>query len=1206
MASYKDILKEKDNQNWLKGSLAFRITKAGLRGLVEGDSRRVQQKIHSSVLQPRHHTPGQTCSLCQTENIFQCPTKGLCSHPRNCKFHNSPLKIYRPCPSQICDVFRDEIWTAHRYGGPSWKNTKADQWCTNHWEVAKCFMPPDGYYDVTSYDETDFNGIISVMINCTELQQNMSFPISNQPNTLTEARDIGRSIRHSPDLKVTDTDLAGYFATLNTLLTDSTFLAKDKDAQQAVLELKQLETDALPISTEDVRELLEEARATIEAGKRQIETGKKELECVVSHGKTAIETGIRKLDETVSQGKAVMESGTRRLEEKFSECQTVFETRKLQLEDAMTTARMATERGKLEIEDAVAKSRDAVEVGKREVDEALQRIKAVSSMSEAEQREDLRQRLVKFYQKQLNSAPISPLLSDKAERLDKFYVPPKIVAKDHRRVGDDRQHNGSPISTYKQIFYTDQGLANTVFLVGEAGMGKSSFSAMSTIKWASQFSVSIRDSAEKGFDQDEEEKNPFECPLLNDKGLDQGIGVRNVSAWRSLDGSVRLKFHVPKEYHELLRSLSDNDKPYVQSYKKEFCELLAKPMYDLLQDEDTLKEIEFMFHLKLRDCCETCELSDMIRDQLINSIYPPEERVAGYSTLNRVLSNRKCVIIADGLDEWSHPTETKCGCSLEDKAIPHLSQTLDATVLITSRPWRMSQTRVKDTKIGTYLEIKGVLNTQQLVQKTLICMNERVAEKRRCLDFIIFVARKKLMHLISVPIIILLLVCLLIEGVHESLSLCDIYAYMMDMMFGRKSLPVPRVAPESTPLLQCFKQTEHVKKYYNIVLKLAQLAFEKLFSRDKKSSLVFQNVDCLKPEEFLFVLKSGVMRETKSQSLIRRSSSFSFIHKTIQEFLAAVHIAYHTEDIQRIIKPNYHESIQEFLGSNQSLENGSMRKSDVSQVFIFMCGLNRKAAQDISDMMSIAVLEHRDWQGASYMHCGLGIEVQHAMCSGYRESKANNVQNIQLTLVSLYIHHQARDLPTLKTLISMNKSQIQHIFIQVTPEKISEEELQDWFTSSKDTLTHAEINYRVGQYDLSACCRLRYLSIESTLTSNIRINTTSLVVLKLQDVSEKVESSILQSLEHKCEQLMTFNIGRIKNVRSFCKTLPKLNHLKEIRIDDTTLGDHSLLLPPCVNVVNMNVVIMSPRCWRDLEERVANCSHPVHLFRFCCTSKPIA
>ncbi|XP_052803052.1 centrosome-associated protein CEP250-like [Mya arenaria] len=609
MASYKDILKEKENHNWFKGALALRLTKAGLRGLVDGDSCRLQQKIHSSVLQARNLTAGTTCKLCLTENLLRCPTNGLCTHPRNCKYHDSPLKMPRRCPTQVCDDFRDKICAVHIYGRPSWKNTNADQWCTNHWQVAKCFMPPDGYKDVTSFEETDFNGIISVMVNCSEFQRSLSFNISSKSTALTEAREIGRHIRHSSDLKVTDTDLADYFASLNSLLTDSKFLASDNDAQQAVLQLKQLnlEKGPLSMSIEDVRELLKEASAMIEVGKRElaesavtgkqdlevvvsqgktvietgkrelaesVETGKKALECVVSQGKNDIETCKRELaesveigkkalegvvshgkndietfkrelaeiaetekqeiegvvsqgkidietgkceiDETLSKSKAVIETGTRRLEEKMSECQTALETGKRQLEDAMTTA---MKRGKLEIEDAVTKSRAVVQVGKRELQETLQLKKEVSSPSEAEQIKDLRQRLVKYYQKQLNSASISPLLSDKDERLDKLYVPPNIVEKDHRRIGADRQQNSSPSSSYKQIFCTDEGLAKTVFVVGEAGMGKTLFSAMCAMKWATPFSVSIRDSRERGYDQSEEGNDCFEQPLLNDPVL---------------------------------------------------------------------------------------------------------------------------------------------------------------------------------------------------------------------------------------------------------------------------------------------------------------------------------------------------------------------------------------------------------------------------------------------------------------------------------------------------------------------------------------------------------------------------------------------------------------------------------------------------------------------------------------------------------------
>ncbi|XP_052803304.1 uncharacterized protein LOC128233597 isoform X2 [Mya arenaria] len=439
MASYKDILKEKDNQNWLKGSIALRITKAGLRGLVDGDCHRVQQKIHSSVLLARNLAVGTTCSLCLTEHVLQCPTKGLCSHPRSCKYHNSAFKIHRPCPSKICDDFRDEICAVHRYRGPSWKNTKANQWCTNHWQVAKCFMPPDGYHDVTSYDETDFNGIISVMINCTEFQQRMSFPIGNQPNALTEARVIGRNIRHSPDLKVTDTDLADYFATLNRLLTDSTFL---------------LDKGTLPITTEEVRELLEEARATVvaglESGKRQLmetaETRKIDIEGVVLQVKTAMEAGTRQLEETAETGKknieGVVSQGKRLLE-------VATKTGNSELEGVVTQGRLhlehATNTGNSELEGVVSQGKRLLEVatktgkselegvvtqGKRQLEDAMTTARVFYERRKLEIEDaDLRQRLVKYYQKQLNSAPISPLLSNKDERLDKFYVPRKLRRK---------------------------------------------------------------------------------------------------------------------------------------------------------------------------------------------------------------------------------------------------------------------------------------------------------------------------------------------------------------------------------------------------------------------------------------------------------------------------------------------------------------------------------------------------------------------------------------------------------------------------------------------------------------------------------------------------------------------------------------------------------------------------------------------------------
>ncbi|WAR29439.1 hypothetical protein MAR_003007, partial [Mya arenaria] len=457
--------------------------------------------------------------------------------------------------------------------------------------------------------------------------------------------------------------------------------------------------------------------------------------------------------------------------------------------------------------------------------------------------DDLRQRLAKYYQKHLNSAPISPFLSDKDERLEKFYVPPKIVQKDHRKFEKDE---GTPMTTYRHLFCKMGEFRKNVFMVGEAGMGKSSCAAMCAIKWANQFSST---------------KSIIE-PYKN------ASEQTSFEAW------------------ELCLFNSDLKDIFLSETKHE----------DQFQDESFFKEIEFLFHLALRDNCDNCDLTDMVRDQLISRIYQKDERVAAYSTLNSVLFNKNCVIIADGLDEWTHPNVTNCSCSDEHKVIPYLPPTIDATVLITSRPWRMSQQRVKDTKIDSFLEIEGTADIRLLIQKVLDCLNETVTENKSLLDFVKFVDRMELTRLLSVPIISMLLVCLWFEGMHDSFSLCDIYAYTIEMMFGRKDLPkiIPQYSSIHFP--RCFQRTEYIQKYYNILMEMAQLAFTTLFSNDKTSSLVFKKVNCLVGDHLLFVLKTGILQETKSASLIRKSSSYSFIHKTVQEFLAAIYMSYHPKE----------------------------------------------------------------------------------------------------------------------------------------------------------------------------------------------------------------------------------------------------------------------------------------------------------------------
>ncbi|WAR15828.1 hypothetical protein MAR_030422, partial [Mya arenaria] len=189
MAFYKTIVEiEEDSQYWLKYLLAPTY---GLRNLAEHGSFETQRNILSSILADKGQSRVAICTMCMTANLFRCPTRGLCSHKQNCKFHNTETKQYRPCPNRICEDFRDKICELHRYGRPSWKNTRAELWCTNHFEVAKCFMA-EGYEDVTSFKNLDLNGTLDLVVNCTEYESYFPLLLTYPKEILTEKPSLKR------------------------------------------------------------------------------------------------------------------------------------------------------------------------------------------------------------------------------------------------------------------------------------------------------------------------------------------------------------------------------------------------------------------------------------------------------------------------------------------------------------------------------------------------------------------------------------------------------------------------------------------------------------------------------------------------------------------------------------------------------------------------------------------------------------------------------------------------------------------------------------------------------------------------------------------------------------------------------------------------------------------------------------------------------
>ncbi|XP_052759743.1 uncharacterized protein LOC128202711 [Mya arenaria] len=979
MASYRESLKEKEAQNWVKAALALNITKDGLQDFLEDVLTCVHQDIYSTVRTSKGLPSGAACAHCFTENVLMCPTRGICTSTRNCRFHIFPQKLYAPCPNGICEGVRDEIIKHHSFSGPSWKNTNADKWSTIPWEIGKCFLPPDGYKTVSSIKDSDFNGVISVMINCEDFKTKLSFNVATQQNLLTEVRDIGRRVRHSHDQRVKDTELVDFLFKLRTLLEDKTELANRPVAQHAVEQLKKLQTDDFKISAENEGEILKEG---------------------------------------------------------------------------------------------------------------------------------LRLRLANHYRTTLADMPISPILGEKNAKLRKFYVAPKIVEKDHRKIGN--KESGQKIAKFSDVFIKEIQLLRNVFLVGEPGNGKSTFSVMCALEWTHQY-----------------------LPA------EENVGIKTSFV-----------------------------------------------------DPEFFKEFAFLFHVTLRDSGKTCDLAQMIKDQLIRKIYHEKDADDGYRLLQTVLESETCLIIADGLDEWTHPENVNCTCKTEEKVIPFRNSANKATLLTTTRPWRLSQFRVQDSKIDKYLEIEGAADTEQLVENIINILNGGNKDGRTPEAFMDMASEKDLEGLLSAPISITQLVCLWFEGKSLTDSKSDIYAGVINMLSCRLSYMQSGIKIPKIELPSVLKEHECFVQNPMVYLALAKLAYTTLYSECKDSSVVFSNKTVnalLSREQVEFALKSGLLTEKKSNSLIRRSSHFSFFHKTLQEFLAALHLCLNENDYSQLSNKYEQDNKENILG-------------DVSQTFIFICGMKPELGVQMSSWInsSIPPCQPSFYSGEAEL-------LQNLILSGNREARANNYGDIPLYLARFWILlHSDQDVVVLKKLMMINKERIQSLDINECNDQINGEELQEVITSSSDSLKAVTLWYRDGQYDLSQCHRLEDLDIHGDNTTRVQVDPTHITTCDLVSVSSNVEMYIFRLFKHdqRWSKLQRVRLHSVKNVQLLVDTLPSLPPLQSLEIDIADLGELHLLPPASITDITLKGVTMTAGAVRSLIETMKNIPHTITCDMVGCTVKP--
>ncbi|XP_060569838.1 uncharacterized protein LOC132728247 [Ruditapes philippinarum] len=370
-----------------------------------------------------------------------------------------------------------------------------------------------------------------------------------------------------------------------------------------------------------------------------------------------------------------------------------------------------------------------------------------------------------------------------------------------------------------------------------------------------------------------------------------------------------------------------------------------------------MKKFDSMFYISLRHNIKKQSIQEML-----------EMRYDKIKILSKLLENdsEKIIILLDGLDEWSFACETR---NEFQAGLPERDFTKKYTIVTTSRPWKIHSLRVSNREIHQLLTLKGFDKTheKEMIKKTITAMNESLDpyECEKKLEIPSVVGLKQ------VPIMLQQLVCLWCDGKLNKTSRCAIYTGMLELYFTwniNKTLGNNTECMESSQnveLPQYLTDVEKCRSNSHLIYGVSRLAYETLFNYPKDKSLTFDKYvfDDLKRSQEVreTCLKLGILTENKCPSFSvskPKSSVFSFMHKSMQEFLAAVNIGINfsakigmsdsTGNVE-LAKKFINEVFQKCSTVNDILEQ--------SNVIIMLSGLEPRLATHVSKCIYDTVSE---------------------------------------------------------------------------------------------------------------------------------------------------------------------------------------------------------------------------------------------------------
>ena len=329
--------------------------------------------------------------------------------------------------------------------------------------------------------------------------------------------------------------------------------------------------------------------------------------------------------------------------------------------------------------------------------------------------------------------------------------------------------------------------------------------------------------------------------------------------------------------------------------KTTFCKKAAYDWSKALRE--ILMNFCILLLIKLRDVCDVGNIRDVLRaSKLLASDGP----ISVDSLYDYIINNQdKVLLILDGYDEYS--------CAKEHSPILAIwkgEQLRDCHVIVTTRQLKCDELRGPS---HVQLEIQGFKGWER--KRTYA--RKFLASEQDCDEFMSYLLEKDLLGMAEIPLLLLMLCILWKEKHHEGLpkSRADIFTQFIQTMLDHKGeiqQPMP---------FQKVTSTEAREDLSN----LGKVAFEALLENRLyvRCNELPDNIST----SFQKLREVGLFQIVNVTSLNPEKGAY-FIHKSVQEFLAAWHIKEEVLSIKGESTPSLSkvESFEKIVKMNEVLK----------------------------------------------------------------------------------------------------------------------------------------------------------------------------------------------------------------------------------------------------------------------------------------------